>query len=151
MSGMRALGRLYDVVPIAAGGTVKVSFKDVAGIGVCAAAASTATTSLTVKIDTSYAGSGTLIQAVTGASVPDTWYQRTAATAAWTKQSASWSSSVLTLGATSGYISYVDFLVSDLPDTYDYISFTTANAAGAVVLYDRLVQRTPENLRIPSA
>ena len=151
MAGIRALGRVYDVIPLTAASALKVSLADCSGVGVCVAAASTTTTTLTVKLDTTYGGSGTLIQAVPGAAVPATWYQRTASTAAWTAHTASWSSSVLTIGATSGYISYVDFLVSQLADTYDYIQFTAANASGAIMLYDRTVQRTPENLRIPSA
>ena len=83
---------------------------------------------------------------------PGTYYYRSAATAAWTAAATSWSSNTVTLSATSGYISYVDFLVSELADTYDYIK-VSAGASSTVhaILYDLTVQRTPANLRIPSA
>lgn len=154
MAGMRALGRLYDVVPgLAPANTITVALKDCSGIGLVLTALQTATATLTVSGCTLYSGGTTTAwSTANGFGQPGTYYYRSAPTVAWTAASTSWSSNVLTLSATSGYTSYVDFLVSELADTYDYIKVvagasTTVNA----ILYDLTVQRSPANLRIPSA
>jgi hypothetical protein len=151
MAGMRALGRVYNPV---FGGTsaTEVQLKGCSGVGVLALASSTATTSLAVVAATSYGGSTTNWTSANGFNQPTVWYQQTAAgTAAWTKQTASWATSTLTIGATSGYVSYVDFLVAELADTYDYIKITPTNCTIVLLPYDLTVQRTPPNLAIISA
>jgi len=154
MAGMRALGRLYDVVPgLAAGNTITVALKDCSGIGFVMTALQTATATITVSGCTAYSGGTTTAWTpANGFGQPGTYYYRSAATAAWTAASTSWSSNAVTLSSTSGYISYVDFLVSELADTYDYIK-AVAGASTTIhaILYDLNVQRTPANLRIPSA
>ena len=154
MAGMRALGRVYDVVPgLATGNTISVALNDCSGIGFVLTALQTATATLAVNGLTHYSGGTTTTWTTAhGFGQPGTYYYRSAATAAWTAASTSWSSNTVTLSATSGYISYVDFLVSELADTYDYIS-VTAGASSTVhaILYDLTSQRTPARLRIPSA
>lgn len=150
MAGMRALGRVYDVCPVASG--VGISLKNASGIGFLAVCSSTATTSLAFTAATSFGGSYNNMTTASGFGQPATWYQRAGDnTHAWTAQTASWSTSTLTIGATSGYVSYVDFLVSELADQYDYIKVTATNATLVAILYDLTVQRTPANLAIPSA
>jgi hypothetical protein len=151
MAGMRALGRVFNPV-FGNTSATEVSLRGCSGVGVLAVASSTATTSLAVVAATSYGGSTTTWTTGNGFGQPAVWYQQTAAgTAAWTKQTASWASNVLTIGATSGYVSYVDFLVSELADTFDYIKITPTNAAIVLLPYDLTVQRTPPNLAVISA
>lgn len=154
MAGMRALGRVYDVVPaVTTGATITVSAQDCSGIGVMMTALQTATATLTVSGCTQFSG-GTTTSWTTanGFGQPGTYYYRSANTAHWTAATSSWSSNALTLAATSGYISYVDFLVSEFADTYDYIKLVAgASTYITAILYDLTVQRKPANLRIPSA
>jgi hypothetical protein len=151
---MRALGRVYDVVPgFAAANTITVAMKDCSGIGFALTAAATATATLTVYGATKYSGgTSTAWTPANGFGQPGTYYYRSAPTAAWTAAAASWSAGAVTLSATSGYTSYLDFLVSELADAYDYIT-VVAGAACTVhaILYDLTVARKPANLRIPSA
>jgi hypothetical protein len=151
MAGMRALGRVYN--PMFAGSAAgEVSLRGCSGCGVLAVATSTATTSLTVVAAKSYGGSTTTWTPGNGFGQPGTWYEQTAAgTAAWTAQTASWASNVLTIGATNGYVSYVDFLVSELADGFDYIKVTPTNCEIVLLPYDLTVQREPANLAIISA
>lgn len=149
MAGMRALGRVYDLIPAASG--VDICVKDVSGIGFLATTTTTAATSLTVVAKPSFGGAAANFTPANGFGQPNTWFQRTANTAAWTSQAASWASNVLTIAGTISQISYVDFLVSQFADTYDYINVTATNAGLTAVLFDLTVQRKPANLRIPSA
>ena len=158
MAGMKALGRLYDVVPgLATANTITVCLKDCSGVGVMMTALQTATATLTVSGCTAYSGGTTTAWTpANGFGQPGTYYYRSAGTAAWTAvstaASTSWSSNALTLSASSGYISYVDFLVSELADSYDYIKLVAgASTTIHAILYDLTVQRTPANLRIPQA
>lgn len=150
MAGMRALGRVCDQVPGASG--LAICLKDVSGIEFTAVATTTATTSLAVVGLTKFSG-GTSANwtPANGFGQPATWYLRSANTAAWAAQAASWASNVLTIAATAGNVSLVDFLVSELADTFDYIKVTATNASLHATLYDLNVQRTPANLRIPVA
>jgi len=55
---------------------------------------------------------------------------------------------------TTSAVFYVDFLVSELADTYDYINVTVSGSGCTLpvaLLYDLTVQRTPANVRIPVA
>lgn len=154
MAGMRALGRVYDVVPgLAPANTITVCLKDCSGIGFVMTALQTATATLTVSGTNKFSGGTTTTwTTANGFGQPGTYYYRSAATVAWTAASTSWSSNAVTLSATSGYISYLDFLVSELADTYDYIKVVAgASTTVHAILYDLTVQRTPANLRIPSA
>jgi hypothetical protein len=150
MAGMRALGRVYNLVPGAS--AVPISLKNCSGIGLLATASTTATTSLAFTAAKTFGGSYVAVTPANGFGQPSVWYQATAAgTAAWTAQTASWASNVLTIGATSGYVTYVDYLVSELADQYDYLKVTATNASLVAITYDLNVQRTPANLAIQSA
>ena len=154
MAGMRALGRVYDVVPAGAAATaLTVCLKDCSGVGIVASTGATATGTLTFTARTTFSGSQTNVTPANGFGQPNTWYLRHPAnTAAWAAQAASWSSNALTISAVSGDVSYVDYLVSELADTFDYLTVTPGAAVTiTAVLYDLTVARTPANLRIPSA
>jgi hypothetical protein len=153
---MRALGRVYDVVNAPSG--VNICLKDVSGIGFMAVNGTSTAAILTVTASTLFSG-GTTKNWTTanGFGQPNTYYTRTANTAAWVSHTVAseWSSNVFTVGlTTTGLITYVDFLVSELADTYDYINVTVSGTGATLpvaVLYDLNVQRTPANLRIPVA
>jgi len=150
MAGMRALGRQYDIVGTPSG--IDICLKDVSGIGFYVVSGSTATT-LTVVAKPSFGGASTTWTPANGFGQPNTIFTRTANTAAWVANTASWATNVLTCPAANGAFNYVDFLVSQLADTFDYINVTLAGT-GAIatgVLYDLTVQRKPALLRIPSA
>jgi hypothetical protein len=137
------------VIPAASG--VALCLKDCSGIGLLATATSTAATSLAFTAATSFGGTYNNVTPANGFGQPNTWYQRTAPTAAWAAQAAAWTTNSLAIGGTINYVSYVDFLVSELADQYDYLKVTATNAGLTAILYDLTVMRTPANLRIPSA
>lgn len=157
MAGMRALGRVYDVVNAPSG--IDICVKDCSGIGFVAVNGTTTAAILTVVAKPSFGGASKTWTPANGFGQPNTVYTRTANTAAWVANSNSptpfWASNVLTVPATTtGLITYVDFFVSQFADTYDYINVTVSGTGctlPAAVLYDLTVQRTPPNLRIPSA
>jgi hypothetical protein len=152
MAGMQGLGRVIDVVGAASGNMI--SMKNASAVSFICYATSTTTTSLTVVAAKTYGGGTTTWTPANGFGQPAFWYQNTAhdGTAAWTKVTASWSSQVLTIGATSGYMSVVDFYTSQFADGFDYIQVTGANTTYVVaVLHDLTVQRTPANLAILGA
>jgi hypothetical protein len=151
MAGMKALGRVYNPV---FGGTsaTAISLTECSGVGILALASSTATTSLAFTAAKTYGGSYENVTPANGFGQPSVWYQQAAAGVdAWTKQTASWATATLTIGATSGYVSYVDFLVSELADQYCYLKVTPVNCTIVLLPYDLTVQRTPPNLAIISA
>jgi hypothetical protein len=151
MAGRKALGRNYNFVPVASGKPFSV--QQCSTIGFLAVAATTATTSLTFTAAQSFAGTPLAMTPANGFNQPAVWYRQTVGdgTAAWTAQAASWAANVLTIGATAGYVSYVDILVSQLADLYCYLTCTAINASLTAIVTDLLVQRTPENLKILGA
>src|SRR5215469_3200907 len=155
MAGMRALGRVYDVISGPSG--IDICLKDVSGIGFVAINGTTTAAILTVVAKPSFGGSSKNWTPANGFGQPNTYYTRTANTAAWVSHTVAseWSSNAFTVGlTTTGLITYMDFLVSELADTYDYINVTVSGTGATLptaILYDMNVQRTPANLRIPSA
>lgn len=155
MAGMRALGRRYDVISAPSG--IDISLKNCSGIGFMAVNGTSTAAILTVVAKPSFGGSSKNWTAANGFGLPAKVYTRTANTAAWVSRNvtANWSSNALTVPVTTtGLISYVDFLVSELADTYDYINVTVSGTGATLpvaILYDLNVQRTPANLVIPSA
>lgn len=155
MAGMRALGRQYDLVSAPSG--VDICLKDCSGIGFLALNGTSTAAVLTVVAKPSFGGSSKNWTPANGFGQPGTAYTRTANTAAWVSQSvaSNWSSNALTNPiTTTGAEFYVDFLVSELADTYDYINVTVSGSGATLpvaILYDLTVARTPANLRIPSA
>lgn len=157
MAGMKALGRDYDVVASPSG--LNICLKDCSGIGFVAVNGTSTAAILTVTASTLFTG-GTTDNWTTanGFGQNQTGYTRlTGNTANWVSQglSAAWSSNVLTCPiTTTSAVFYVDFLVSELADTFDYINVTVSGSGATLpvaLLYDLTVQRKPANLRIPSA
>jgi hypothetical protein len=140
---------------------VDICLKDCSGIGFVAVNGTTTAAILTVVAKPSFGGSSKIWNPANGFGLPSTVYTRTANTAAWVANAVAaggaWNTSTgaLTIPlTTTGLISYVDFLVSQLADTYDYINVTVSGTGATLpvaILYDLNVQRTPENLRKPSA
>lgn len=149
MAGMRALGRVYDVVPAASG--IDICLRDVSGIGFLATTTTTAATSLAFAAKPSFGGAATNVTPANGFGQPNTWFLRTANTAAWAAQAAVWTTNSLAIAGTINQISYVDFLVSELADTFDYLNVTATNCSLTALLFDLTVARAPQRLRIPSA
>lgn len=140
MAGQEALGRLFNVVPIASG--VALSLKEASAVTFVCTGADTFTVTVASTFGGSYATPGNIITR---------YYQSTATngTAAWTKQTQAASNAVVQAGA---YTTVITVLGSDLPDPKCYIK-CTASAAGLVkaVLHDLTAQQAPANLTIPSA
>ena len=151
MAGMRALGRLFDVVTTDAGAnTLKVSMTGCSGVGVLAVCTSTASSTLTVKAAKSYGGSYVAAGVTT---FPPKMYTRVSTgTAAWTDGSSglSWATSTgvgTVSGATATDAYYFDFLGSYLADGYDYLEVVGSTDFWVTLIpYDLTVQRTPANL-----
>jgi hypothetical protein len=155
MAGMRALGRVYDVVQSPSG--LNICLKDCSGIGFVAVNGTSTAAILTVTGSTLFTGGTTTNwQATNGFGMPAVMYTRlTGNTAAWVKQTPTVSTNTVTVPiTTTSAIAYVDFLVSELADTYDYINVTVSGSGATLplaILYDLTVARTPVNLRIPVA
>jgi hypothetical protein len=157
MAGMRALGRNYDIVQNPSG--LNICLKDCSGIGFVSVNGTSTAAILTVTGSTLFTGGTTTNWTpANGFGQPNTVYTRlTGNTAAWIAQSQStlWSSNALTCPiTTTSAIMYVDFLVSELADTYDYINVTVSGSGATLpmaILYDLTVQRKPANIRIPVA
>ena len=163
MAGMKALGREYDVVASPSG--LNICLTDCSGIGFVAVNGSSVAAILTVTASTAYSG-GTTSNWTTalGFGQPGTGYTRlTGNTNHWVSQNIAYVGGT-GWGATNGVLTnpisttsavfYVDFLVSELADTYDYITVTVSGSGATLpmaVLYDLTVQRKPANLRIPCA
>lgn len=136
---MEGLGRLFNVVPIAAG--VSVSLKECAGVTfIC-----TGNDTFTLTVSDAFAGSF-----ATPGSVITTKYTNTATngTAAWVKSVQAASNAVtISSGTVAFYLGG-----TELPDGKKYVK-CTASSAGLVfaVFHDLTVQRTPANLAILSA
>jgi hypothetical protein len=157
VAGMRALGRVYDVLASPSG--IDICLKDCSGIGFLAVNGTSVAAILTVVAKPSFGGASANWTPANGFGQPNTGYTRlTGLTANWVSQSltgGAWSSNVLTnpISTTSAAF-YVDFLVSELADTYDYINVTVSGSGAtlpAAFLYDLTVQRNPVRLRIPAA
>jgi hypothetical protein len=147
---MGALGREFDVVYTASGNYF--SLKNCSGVSLVCKASGAMTVALTAA--TAFSG-GTTANWTTANGFGQTsyYYQNVQnnGTGAWTKQTASWSSNVVTLSGTSGYVSVLEIFVSQLADTYDYIEATVTNGACTAILHDLTVQRNPANLAILGA
>lgn len=151
MAGMRALGRLYDVVTSdAAANTLKVNMKNCSGVGVLAVCTTTASSTLTATAAKTYGGS---YVAAGISTFPATMYSRASAgTAAWSDDSSgiSWvtSTGVGTIaGATATDAYYLEFLATDLAADYTCLEIVaSADLWVTLIAHDLSVQRTPPNL-----
>jgi hypothetical protein len=140
------LGRVFDVIGVAAANPFRL--RDANAVSFIVESSGAAT--ITVQGQKTFSGSGLNWTAANGFGQPSVWYQNTsnAGTAAWTKQTASWSTATLTLAATNAYMSVVTFYATQFADGYSYINISAnANTTFIVaVLHDLAVQRTPANL-----
>lgn len=135
---MEALGRLFNVAPIAAG--TLISVKDAAGITfVC-----TGNDTFSLTSASTYNGSTTALSAISR------YYKSTstAGAAAWTDSGDVTPVSSVTISSGT-LVFFVD--ASDLPAGAEYVEVSVA-ASGLVmaVPHDLLTQRTPKNLRLLS-
>jgi hypothetical protein len=131
---MEGLGRVVNVVPIAAG--TLISMKDCAGITFVV----TGDDVFTLKSAATYNGSPSTLATITN------YYTNTstAGAAEWVAANQAAADNVsIASGAASFYVD-----ASDLPAAAEYVEVTVA-ASGLVmaILHDLLVQRTPPNLR----
>ena len=162
MAGMRALGRQYDVVASPSG--VSICLQDCSGIGFVAINGSSTAAILTVVASATYSGSTVAWTTALGFGQPSTAYTRlTGNTSHWVSQNIAYVGGT-GWGATNGVLTnpitttsavfYVDFLVSELAATYEYINVTVSGSGCTLpvaLLYDLTVQRKPANVRIPAA
>lgn len=141
--GVRGLGRLFNVVPIAAGRGL--SMVDASGITFITTGADT----FTLTLADTFAGTYNNTGLTTLAGVVDV-YKNAAAngSAAWVKDNALIANNTIVTTVTTAFYIGAD----QLPDTRVYVKLSAA-AAGLVtaVYHDLLTQRDPANLAIPSA
>lgn len=136
MAGMRALGRVFDVVPIASG--KYISMKNASGVTFVCTGADT----FTVREAQSAAGLN--VQNIP--SVITQYYQQagTDGTNGWTVQTQAGAAAVIQAGA---YTTVIEVFGSMMDDGFPYV-YCHAASAGLVtaVLHDLTVQRYPSNL-----
>jgi hypothetical protein len=145
MAGMQGLGRVFDVVHDASGNMI--SMKRASSISFVVKSSGAA--SLAVVAAKVFGGGTTNWTTANGFGQTGFWYQSTATngTAAWTKQTAVWTTNSIALAGTTGYTSVLTIYSSQLADLFDYIQVTGTNTTTVVaLLHDLTVQRTPPNL-----
>lgn len=140
MAGMEGLGRLIDVIPIAAGQGFK--FRNASAVTFVCTGADTFTITAASTFAGSYTSPGNVI---------NHYYQRadTNGTHAWTRVTQSASNAVV---QGSAFTTVFEVLTSMIADPQQYLKVSAA-AAGLVfaVLHDLTVQRKPANLEILGA
>ena len=140
MAGMEALGRVFNVAPIANGAAI--SLKGCSGITFVCTGADTFTLTVSSSFGGSYASPGAIITH---------YYQSTATngTAGWTRVSQAAADNVVQGGA---YTTVIEVFGSMLADPNCYIK-CTHSAAGLVtaITHDLTVQRKPANLAVLGA
>lgn len=138
MAGMEGLGRVLDVIPIAAGQAFK--FRGCSAVTFVCTGADTFTLTASSSFGGSYATPGNVLTH---------YYQRadTNGTHAWTRQTQAASNAVVQSNA--GYTTVFEVLTSQLSDPNDYIK-VSAGSSGLVtaILHDLTVQRRPSNLEV---
>jgi hypothetical protein len=145
MAGMQGLGRVFDVVHDASGNMV--SLRNTSAVSFIVKSSGAA--SLAVVAAKVFGGSTTTWTTANGFGQTAFFYQQAAVngTAAWTKQTATWTTNSVALAGTTGYTSVITIYTSQLADLYDYIQATGTNTTTCIaLLHDLTVQRTPPNL-----
>jgi hypothetical protein len=141
MAGMEGLGRVVDVIPIAAGAGFKFRGAS-ACLFVC-----TGNDTFTLTVASTFGGSY-----ATPGNVISHYYQRadTNGTHAWTRQTQGASNAVTQSNA--GYTTAFEVLTSMIADPNAYLK-VSVGAAGLVtaILHDLVVQRKPANLEVLGA
>lgn len=141
MAGMEGLGRVLDVIPIAAGAGFKMRGASAVTF-VC-----TGNDTFTLTAASSFAGTYS-----SPGNVITHYYQRadTNGTHAWTKQTQTASNAVTQ--ATAGYTTVITVLTSMIADPSDYLKVSAAGSGlVTAILHDLTVQRKPANLEILGA
>lgn len=150
MAGMQGLGRVFNVVHDASGNMINMS----GASSVSFIVKSSGAASLAVVAAKVFGGSTTNWTTANGFGQTAFFYQEAAVngTAAWTKQTATWTTNSVALAGTTGYTSVITIYTSQFADTYDYIQVTGTNTTTCVaLLHDLTVQRDPVNLAIVGA
>lgn len=150
MAGMQGLGRVFDVVHDASGNMF--TLKNASAVTFVSKASGAS--SLAVVGAKTFGGSTTNWTTANGFGQTAFWYQNTSSTgtAAWTKQTAVWTTNSIALAGTSGYVSAVTIYTSQFADLFKYIQVTGTNTTTVVAfLHDLTVQRTPPNLALLGA
>jgi len=150
MAGMQGLGRVFDVVHDASGNMV--SLKNASAVSFLVKSSGAA--SLAIVAAKVFGGSTQTWTPANGYGQTSFFWQEAAVngTAAWTKQTATWTTNSVALAGTTGYTSVITIYASQLADTYAYIQATGTNTTTCIaLLHDLTVQRVPSNLAILGA
>lgn len=149
MAGMEGLGRVFNVVQLA--DTVPINISGCSAISYIVQASGASSVALTAA--KTFSGSYDNFTTANGFGQTTRWYQTTsdAGTAAWTKQTAVWTTNSIALAGTTGYTSVFTVFGSQMADGYIYLKATCTNASVVAILHDLTYQRKPANLAILSA
>lgn len=145
MAGMEALGRVCDVIPIAAGKPFKLRSASAVMFVITGAAAQP-----TLNERSSFAGSDTALAVIKNVY----WATTTDGTVAWNKLIVPTALSTYVHGTTAGLTTAVmsafHVYTSQLSDPFNYLNVvsTAGPALVMAVLYDLVHQRGPANLEI---
>lgn len=146
MAGMDALGRVFNVVPAAAG--LYINMQDCSGVTFVCTSVSSDTFAFG-EAKTSGGGTAQLFADGAKGTYPVRYYEAsdTDGSVAWVKHTLADD----TTGAiTSGHVIVVDILASLLDEGYQYVYVTPSSSGTAIaILHDLTVQRTPANLSLP--
>lgn len=149
MSGMEALGRVFNVVQLA--DTRPINMSACSGVAFIVQASGASSVALTAA--KTFGGSYDNFTPANGFGQTTRWYQTTSdtGTAVWTKQTAVWTTNSIALAGTTAYTSVFHVFGSQMADGYIYLKATCTNAIVTAILYDLTVARVPANLAIVSA
>jgi hypothetical protein len=150
MAGMEALGRLVNVIPVAAGKPFKM--RGASGVMVVVTGTDAV---VTVKEDSTFGGSFS----TTLVGIKDIyWTTASDGTAAWSRLS-EYANPIgtythgSTTGLTTATVSVFHIFTSELTDPNDYLKITVTGTTPtcSVLPYDLVAQRTPPNLELLGA
>jgi len=146
------LGRVYDVVPIAA--SQGISMQNCNAIDFVCTESGGATT-FTLTVATTFAGTYRAYNFFTPNFTPFTVYwtrtSDTAGTVAWVRNTQTAASTVVSAATSDTLV--IPLYATQLPDGYKYVKLTATGGTGLVtaVLHDLSVARTPANMTVPGA
>jgi len=144
MAGQEALGRVCDIIPIAAGKPFKM--RNCSGVLLVTTGATSAPV---LNERSSFGGSDTALPVIKTVY----WSTATDGTAVWNKLILGSAVSTFTLGTTTGLTTAVmaafHVFTSHLSDPFNYINFVGGGSGlNYAIMYDLTVQRGPANLEI---
>ncbi len=133
---MEALGRLFNVLPVA--DDVYVSLKDATAVTFIGVLAAGDTWTLTEATDASAGGAQVL-------ATMSHYYTSTTVGAVWVEHTQAAASTIVTTGSED--VVAVCINAAELSDGYDYVKLTSTSTGTVVaILHDLAVQRNPSNL-----